>query len=60
MESVITESMYAACGDSGDDYLMMDSIGYYQNNYNTITFPDQKVVHRGRSFMWRSTVGWKL
>ena len=32
----------------------------YRNNDKAITIPDQKVVHRGRSFMRRSTVGWYL
>ena len=32
----------------------------YRKNHKAVTVPDQKVVHRGQSFMWRSTVGWQL
>ena len=55
-ENVISESMYDACDDSRNCYLMMDSIVDYQNVDKAKTFPDKKVVHRGRSFMRRSTV----
>ena len=52
--------MYAACDDSGNEYLMMDSILEYQNNDKAITVPYQKVVHRCRSFMRQYTVEWQL
>ena len=39
---------------------MMNLMVEYQKNDKAVTVPDQKVVHRGRSFMRRSTVGWKL
>ena len=58
--NVIAESMYAACDGSGNDYLMMNSIVDYRNNYKATTVPYQKVVHRGQSFMQRSTVVWQL
>ena len=52
--------MYDACDDSGNYYLIMDSIVDYWNNDKSITVPDKNVVHRGWSFMRRSTVGWKI
>ena len=52
--------MYDACDDSGNYYLIMDSIVDYWNNDKSITVPDKNVVHRGLSFMRRSTVGWKI
>ena len=58
--NVIAESMYDACDDGGNEYLMMESIVEYQNNDKDITVPDKKVVHRYWSFMRRSTVGWQL
>ena len=58
--NVIEESMYVACDDSVNDYLMMDSIVDYQNSDKAISLSSQKVVHRGWSFMRRSTVGWQL
>ena len=41
-------------------YLMMDSIVDYRKSDKSISFSSQKVVHRGRSFMRKFTVGWKL
>ena len=32
----------------------------YRKNDKDVTVTDQKVVHRGRSFMRKSTVGWQL
>ena len=60
MVNVITESMYAECDDSGNEYLIMDSIVDYRKDDKAIKVPEQKVAHRGRSFMPISTVGWKL
>ena len=58
--NVIVDSMYAACDGSWNDYLMMESIVDYWKNDKATTVPYQKVVHRGQSFMQRSTVVWKL
>ena len=58
--NVIVESRYDSCDDSRNCYLIMESIVDYRNTDKTTTFPDQKVVHRGQSFMRRSTVGWQL
>ena len=55
--NVIIESIYAACDDSGNEYLMMESIVDYWNNDKSVTVPYQKVVHKGQSFMKRSTAG---
>ena len=52
--------MYAACDDSGYDYLIMELIVDHRNNDKAVTVSDQKVVHRGHSFMWKYTVGWQL
>ena len=57
---MIAESMYYACDDSGKMNPMMDSIVDYQNNNKELSVSSQKIVHRGRSFMWRYTVGWQL
>ena len=58
--NVIAESMYAACNESRNKYLMMDSIVDYEKSNKALSVASQKVVHRGRSFMRRSTVGWQL
>ena len=58
--NVITQSMYAACDDSGNEYLMIDSIVEYLKGDNSISASIQKVVHRGWSFIQRSTVGWQI
>ena len=52
--------MYDACYDYGNEYLMVESIVDYWNKHKALSVSSQKVVHRGRSFMRRSTVGWQL
>ena len=52
--------MYPACNDSGNNYLMIDSIVDYWKSDKAISFSSQKVVHRGRSFIHQSTVVWQL
>ena len=52
--------MYTAFDDSGNEYLMMDSIVDYWNNDKALSFSSQKMVHSGRIFMQRSTVGWQI
>ena len=32
----------------------------YQKSNKYISVSGQKVLHRGRGFMWQSTVGWNL
>ena len=54
---MITESMYASCNDSGNEYLMMKSIVDYRKNNKSLSVASQNVVHRGQRFMRRSTVG---
>ena len=58
--NVISECMYAACDDYGNDHLMMDSIVDYQKSDKAISVTNQKVLHRGWRFMPRSTFGWQL
>ena len=53
-------SMYAACNDSGNEYLIMDSIVDYWKSDKDILVSSQKVVHTGQSFMRKSTVIWYL
>ena len=52
--------MYAAYDDSVNEYLMIDLIVDYRKSDKAISFSNQKVVHRGWSFVWRSTVVWQL
>ena len=59
-ENVITDYMYAACDDYGNECLMMHLIVHYRKYDKAIIVPDQKVVHRGQTFIRRSTVGWQL
>ena len=59
-EKLIAESMYASFDDSGNKYLMMDSIVEYQKSDKALSVYSQKMVHRGRGFMRRSTVGWHI
>ena len=49
--NLIAESMYAACYDSGNEYLMMDSIVEYWKIDKAISVSSQKLVHRCWSFM---------
>ena len=60
MAYVIVESMYAACDDSGDYYLMIDLIVDYQKNDIAIIVPDQKVTHIGQISMRKYTVGCQI
>ena len=54
--NVISESIYAACDDSGNEYMMMESIVDYRKSNKALSVSSQKVVHIGRSVMRRSTV----
>ena len=58
--NVIAESMYAACDDSGNEYLMMDSIVDYRKIDKSLSVASHKLMHRVRSFMRRSTLEWKI
>ena len=60
MSNFIVYSMYASCDDSGNDYLMMDSILDYHKSDKAILVFNQKVVHIVWSFMRQSTVRWQL
>ena len=55
-ENMFAESIYAACDDSGNEYLIMELIVDNRNNEKYITVSDQKVVHISRGFMWKYTV----
>ena len=59
-ENGISDFMYAACNESGNEYLMIDSIVNYHKSNKAISVSSQKVVHRDQSFMCRSTVGWQI
>ena len=52
--------MYATCDDSGNKYLVMESIVDYQKSDKAVSVSSQKVVHRGWIFMQRSTFRWQL
>ena len=52
--------MYDSCDESGNEYLMMDSIVDHRKSDKALSVSSQNMVHRGWSFMWQSTVGWKL
>ena len=49
--NVIPESMYAACNDSGKEYMIIDSILDDLKKDKAISVSSQKVVHRGCIFM---------
>ena len=51
--------MHDSCDDSGNEYLMMDSMVDYQKSYQYISVSNQRVVHRGWIFMWQYTAGWQ-
>ena len=59
-ENVISESIHAECDDSGNDYLMMDSIMDYWKSDKALSVASHNLVQRGQIFMWRSIVGWQL
>ena len=58
--NVITESRYALCDNNGNEYLMMDSFVDHKSNAQAVTKEIQRIVHRGRNSMHRSTIGWHL
>ena len=58
--NVISDSMYAACKEYGNEYLMMDSIVDYWKSANALSVAIQKVTHKCLSFMRRSTVGCQI
>ena len=58
--NMIAESMYAACNDDGNEYLLMDSIVAYCKNGKSQSLAGQKIVHRGWNSMRRSTAGWQI
>ena len=60
MVKMISESMYAECDDSINEYLMMDSIVDYRKSDKAISVCNQKVVCRGRIFMRKCTIRWHL
>ena len=59
--NLIAESMYAQCDPDGNQYLLLANIVDHRSMDNAIKFGDQKVVHaNGRTYLRRSTVGWRL
>ena len=52
--------MYDSCDESGNEYLMMDSIVDHRKSDRALSVSSQKMVHRGWSFMWRSKVGCQI
>ena len=57
---MISDSMYAACDGSRNKYMMMELIVEYRKSDKDISVSNQRVVHRGWSFMRQSTVGSQL
>ena len=45
--------MYTACNNSESEYIIMELIVDYRKNDKSMMVPDQKVLHRGWSFMWK-------
>ena len=58
--NVIAQSMYASCDDDGNEYLLLDSIVDHRKNDKAISIADQKIVHKGRQSIRRTTAGWQL
>ena len=59
--NVIAQSMYAQCDPEGNKYVLLDSITDYRRGPTALSHADQKVTRaNGRTFMRRSTAGWKL
>ena len=42
--NVIAESMYASCDADSNEYLLLDSIVYYQKNDKALSLEDQKII----------------
>ena len=47
MANMFADSMYDSCDDSGNDYLIMDSIVEYRKRDKAISVSNKKVVHIG-------------
>ena len=58
--NVIAESMYAQCDEEGNELVIMDSIVGYKKGSNALELKDQRMVHRGKPSLRRTTVGWHL
>ena len=59
--NTISQSMYAQCDPEGNQFVMFDSIVDFIRSTTALCYADQKVLKSdGKSFMRRTTVGWKL
>ena len=59
--NVIAQSMYAQCDPEGNAYVLFDSIVDYKRDSTAMNKNDQVARKAdGRTYMRRSTVGWKL
>jgi len=58
MANVIAESMYAACDEKGNEYLLFDCFVDYKVSDKALTKKTQPMSHNGRNCMQKSTAGW--
>ena len=52
--------MYSKCDEDGNEYVLLDSLFYYKNNKNVLSLEDQNIFVKGREYLCRSTVGWRI
>ena len=60
MENMISESIYSACDDDGNDHFMMGLIVDCHNNDKPVVIDYKKVVHIVWNSMQWYTVGWQI
>ena len=58
--NVIAQSMFAQCDEEGNDLLLLESMVDYRKSEKALSIKDQKIVHRGRPSLRRTTVGWQI
>jgi len=59
--NMIAESLYSQCDPDGHEYVLLDEIVDRRCTDLAIKLADQKVVRaNGRTYLWRSTIGWQL
>ena len=59
-ENVIAQSMYAQFEPDGKQYLLLDSTVEFFRSTTALCHEDHKLVNNGRTYLRRSTPGWKL
>jgi len=58
--NVIAEAMYAQYDGDGNLYTLLGSIIDHERSKDAVSLSDQKVIKNGKTYIRKSTAGWKL